>query len=150
MTGPTTGEVQPPAKNPCGTCPYRTDVPSGVWDPSEYAKLPPYDADTMGQPYGLFLCHQVNGHVCGGWAACHDMTHSLALRLAEGNGTITPETADAILDYRSPVPIFPTGQAAADHGAADCEDPSPDAERAIDKITTRRSRRANQDVRADG
>lgn len=25
---------------PCDTCPYRQDAPSGLWSASEYAKLP--------------------------------------------------------------------------------------------------------------
>jgi hypothetical protein len=137
--------IKPPAANPCGTCPYRRDVPSGVWHPDEYAKLPAYDRDTPAQPSGIFLCHQVNGHVCGGWAACHDMTHSLALRVAEMSGHITPETADAVADYTTPVPIFATGREAAAHGLADTAAPSSDAERAINKLTTRRARRTAQD-----
>ena len=28
---------------PCASCPYRCDVPSGVWHPDEYAKLEVYD-----------------------------------------------------------------------------------------------------------
>lgn len=143
------GEIQPPAPNPCGTCPYRTDVPSGIWDASEYAKLTAYDADTPEQPYGLFLCHQINGHVCGGWAACHDMTQSLGVRMAVISGHITPETAEAIADYTTTVPVFPTGQAAADHGLTDQENPSPEAERAIDKITVRRSRRAVHEMNGE-
>lgn len=141
MTGPTTGEVQPPAKNPCGTCPYRRDVPSGVWHPDEYAKLGAYDAETAQQPRKMFMCHQINGHVCGGWAACHDMTHSLAVRLAVIGGHITPGTVRALMYYTTEVPVFPTGQAAADHGTADCDEPSTAASRAINKITARRSRR---------
>lgn len=36
--------------NPCHSCPYRRDVPSGVWATEEYDKLLPYDADTASQP----------------------------------------------------------------------------------------------------
>ena len=39
-----------PAKNPCGSCPYRKDVPSGVWAVSEYLKLVEYDRPTGEQP----------------------------------------------------------------------------------------------------
>lgn len=28
-----------PRKTPCASCPYRKDVPSGVWEASEYEKL---------------------------------------------------------------------------------------------------------------
>lgn len=133
--------IKPPAPNPCGTCPYRRDVPSGVWHPDEYAKLPDYDNDTGAQPSGVFLCHQVNGHVCSGWAACHDMTHNLALRFALLADMLTPETMDAIVDYTTTVPLFASGREAAAHGMADTESPGDDAERAIDKLTRRRAAR---------
>ena len=52
--------VRPPAKSPCGSCPYRQDVPSGVWAASEYEKLPAYDApETFMQPPGLFIREQL-------------------------------------------------------------------------------------------
>jgi hypothetical protein len=133
-------QIQPPAKQPCGSCPYRTDVPSGIWDASEYAKLPPYDADTAHQPHHLFLCHQINGRICGGWAACHDMTQSLGVRIAAISGDITPEVAEALTNYSTPIPVFPTGQAAADHGLTDQNHPSRAARRIIDKLTTRKER----------
>jgi hypothetical protein len=132
-------QIKPPATNPCGSCPYRVDVPSGVWHPDEYAKLPEYDEPTMGQPYGVFLCHQVTGAACAGWAGCHDMTQSLALRLAIGTGAVDEATADAILDYTTDVPLFTSGREAADHGTAHVDDPSPAAQRAMGKIVRRRA-----------
>lgn len=127
-----------PAAAPCGTCPYRTDVPSGVWDPTEYAKLPAYDEPTLQQPTGLFLCHQVDGRICAGWAGCHDMTQSLGVRLAAIHGKISTDDVRALYDYTSPVPLFTSGQEAADHGLADVEHPSPFALRASNKILGRR------------
>ena len=50
--------TRPPAPRPCDSCPYRQDVPSGIWAASEYAKLPAYDAPTCAQSARLFLCHQ--------------------------------------------------------------------------------------------
>ncbi|MEV6909068.1 DUF6283 family protein [Amycolatopsis sp. NPDC051071] len=50
-------ELGPPAEAPCRSCPYRRDVPSGVWDISEYEKLARYDRDTGEQPTGLFQYH---------------------------------------------------------------------------------------------
>jgi hypothetical protein len=48
-------------KRPCPTCPYRRDVPSGIWQASEYSKLPRYDNDVPDQlaagATGLFYCH---------------------------------------------------------------------------------------------
>lgn len=135
--------TQPPARTPCPTCPYRQDVPSGVWDESEYAKLPPFDAPTYGQPSRLFLCHTFgrgeDARVCAGWAGCHDGDELLALRIALASGEITEETADAIIDYVSPVPLFASGAEAAAHGMAEVYDPGPDALRAISKISRTRA-----------
>nr|WP_280343300.1 DUF6283 family protein [Nocardia neocaledoniensis] len=35
-------KIGPPAPRPCVSCPYRRDVPSGVWDFGEYEKLRGY------------------------------------------------------------------------------------------------------------
>jgi len=133
-----------PAPRPCASCPYRQDVPSGVWAAGEYAKLPLYDAPTYAQPPRLFLCHQHDrddnrARVCGGWAGCHDGDHLLALRVAVASGEITVQTADAIRDYVSPVPLFTSGIEAADHGMREIHDPSPAACTAIDKIARNRT-----------
>ncbi|MFD8648683.1 DUF6283 family protein [Streptomyces mirabilis] len=138
--------TQPPAKRPCASCPYREDVPSGVWSEEDYAKLPRYDGPTYAQPGGLFLCHQHDrddnrARVCAGWAGCHDMTQSMALRVAQLTGEVTPETAEAVYDYTSPVPLFATGADAAAHGMREIDDPGPEALRAMDKI-----RRARNDL----
>lgn len=131
--------ILPPAPRPCASCPYRVDVPSGVWHEDEYAKLPPYDEPTPCQPTGVFLCHQVNGRACAGWAGCHDMTHNLAIRIAESTGDMTPEHADEIRDYTTDVALFATGRQAADHGMRDVENPTLDAARTLHKIVRRRA-----------
>jgi hypothetical protein len=130
---------QAPAKRACASCPYRKDVPSGVWAESEYDKLPPYDADTADQPMGVFMCHQQNGRVCAGWAGCHDMTENIALRLAPLTGSMSPDDVAACLDYESPVPLFESGQAASDHGKAEIPDPSDKAQRTIEKVARKRA-----------
>jgi hypothetical protein len=93
-----------PTKYPCPSCPYRKDVPSGVWAPEEYDKLPAYDNDTP--------------------------SHRLS-------------AADyrAVVDYSSPVELFESGAAAAEHGRRDIRNPSPAACQAIDKLIERRARR---------
>lgn len=122
-------------KAPCGTCPYRRDVPSGVWDASEYAKLPRYDGETFEQfekgGTGLFFCHQNDGKLCAGWVGCHDMRHAIAVRLSP----VAPET----FTYRSPVPLFSSGAEAAAHGMAEVACPGEDANRAIAKLAKRLS-----------
>ncbi|WP_203612281.1 DUF6283 family protein [Amycolatopsis sp. SID8362] len=132
-------QIGPPVPRPCASCPYRRDAPSGVWHASEYAKLPRYDAETGLQPGGLFQCHQNDGadarrRICAGWAGCHDGDELLALRLAVFSGQISPETAQSVVNYRSPVPLFDSGAEAAIHGVRDIDIPDSAALRAIEKI----------------
>jgi len=126
-----------PGKAPCGTCPYRRDVPAGVWDASEYEKLPAYDGETWEQAMkgaiGLFYCHQQDGNLCAGWVGCHDMDQMLALRISR----VDPST----FDYVSPVPLFASGQEACDHGMSGVLDPGKDALLAIKKLRTKRRRK---------
>lgn len=141
-------DVKAPAPNPCGSCPYRKDTPSGVWAAEEYDKLKHYDGDMAYQPVGLFLCHQHDrdsdhSQLCAGWVGCHGPDNLLALRLASAFGSMTPEEIDATMAYTSPVPLFTSGAEAAEHGKRDIDTPSEAAERAIGKITKRRT-----DVRA--
>ncbi len=126
--------VRGPAIAPCGSCPYRCDVPSGVWAAEEYEKLPPFDRPTGEQPLEVFLCHQQNGRLCAGWVGCHDMTESLGLRLALASGVVTVETAEQAMDYRSSVPLFESGAAAAEHGLRDVPAPSEDAIRVARRL----------------
>ncbi len=128
-----------PALRPCGSCPYRRDVPSGVWAEEEYRKLAAYDAPTWGQPPRLFLCHSAPDRVCAGWCGTHDMAESLGLRLALSDGSMAPADVEACLDYVSPVPLFASGTEAAAHGVADIPAPSPAAERVMAKVERRRA-----------
>ena len=103
------------AKTPCGSCPYRRDVPSGIWEQQEYDKLPEYDGPTWQQAIAAFACHQRDGNLCAGWLACHDTHHLLALRVAHAG----PE----ILNYSTTVPVFSSGAEARAHGMKDIEQP---------------------------
>lgn len=129
--------MEAPAPRPCDTCPYRRDVPSGIWDAHEYAKLRLYDAETGSQPPGVWQCHLTGGEIqriCAGWAGCHDGDNLLALRVGVLTGLITPATARQVVEYRSPVPLFDSGAEAADHGEQDLENPGLDALEAIAKL----------------
>lgn len=132
-----------PAPNPCGSCPYRRDVPSGVWAAHEYEKLKGYDAETPYQPPGIFQCHQSSGpdsdqaRLCAGWVGCHG-NGLLALRLAASFGAMDPEELIATLEYETKVPLFNSGAEAAEHGERDIECPSDKAARVIDKVIARR------------
>lgn len=123
-----------PAKNPCGSCPYRQDVPSGVWSTEEYNRLPPYDLPTGVQPVRLFGCHQQDGRLCAGWVGCHDMDENLALRIAVLDGRITTETFEAARDYATEVPLWGSGTEAREHGVNDMHFPSEKAIRTIDRL----------------
>ncbi len=134
-------QMKRPAANPCGSCPYRRDVPSGVWEIEEYEKLPQYDLDTGEQPPGIFLCHQQDGRICAGWAGCHDMTQSLGIRLAASLGFLDASEVDAVFDYTTKTPLWDSGAEAAEHGMAEVHKPDADARKVIDKLTDRRDRR---------
>lgn len=130
-----------PASRPCASCPYRLDVPSGIWAAEEYAKLPAYDRPTAEQPTSLFLCHQTGrddprARLCAGWVGCHG-DELLALRLAVCRGDV--DGADVGLAFDSPVPLFASGTEAAAHGVRDIDAPGVAAVVAIDKIAARRT-----------
>lgn len=119
-------------KSPCATCPYRRDVPSGIWSAEEYEKLRGYDGEiwqqAMAGANGVFMCHQADGKLCAGWAGCHDMYNTLAVRMHAG------QLDESVWTYESPVPLFADGNQAADHGEADIEEPSIAAQQAVQKI----------------
>lgn len=115
-----------PAKRPCGSCPYRRDVPSGVWSLEDYAKLPRYDKETWEQPTGVFLCHQRDGHVCAGWLQTHGTDDLLALRMNE----VDP----SCFDFSSDVETFDSGVEAAVHGVRDIRNPGPEAQAMMEKL----------------
>lgn len=108
-----------PPKRPCGSCPYRKDVPSGVWHPDEYQKLSQYDGQTWEQLPNLFMCHQRDGCLCGGWLQTHGTDDLLALRLHEVD--------ESAYGYQSDVPTFASGNEAALHGMKEIRNPGPEA-----------------------
>lgn len=138
-----------PAKVPCPTCPYRCDVPSGVWAPSEYERLPAYDGPTWAQPMAVFFCHQANGCVCSGWASVHGDEENMALRVALVSQTMTEADVDAVIGYVSPVPLFASGAEAAAHGMQEIDAPGRAALDAMAKMERKRARRGSEKVSAD-
>jgi len=125
-----------PASVPCGSCPYRTDTPSGLWAAVEYDKLPTYD--DPGNLGGAFFCHQQDGRLCAGWVACHDMDNSIPLRLAVAFGTLSVEAAQAARDYTTDVPVFASGKEAAEHGKARIKNPPAKARTMAGRIADKR------------
>lgn len=133
-------ETTPPAKNPCGSCPYRKDVPSGVWSQDEYEKLPEYDKDTGYQPGAAFMCHQQNGRLCAGWCGTHDMQESFSLRMLIHLGMLRPQNIDEVLNFQTDVPLWGSGQAAHDHGMKKLLHPDADARKVIHKLDSKKGR----------
>jgi len=128
-------------KEPCSTCPYRTDVPSGVWAHDTYELLRPYDLPTPDQPFAAFGCHATPTHFCHGWAIVHTTRGNefdlLSLRVIPARVEIPPPF----------VPLFASGNEAADWGQRDIGDPSPEAQAAVDKLLSKyeRLRVGNED-----
>jgi len=120
------------AKAPCKSCPYRCDVPSGVWAEHEYEKLPRYDGEIAEQVFngawGVFDCHQRDGNLCAGWVACHGADNLLAFRMTR------EEIAPEVWGYESPVPVFKSGEEAAAHGLRDIENPGVWAQSMINRL----------------
>lgn len=119
---------------PCEACPYRRDVASGVWAAHEYEKLREYDEGTSQQPMASFACHATPDHHCHGWAVVHsNRGHEyelLALRIWAPDGGI-PEPG---------VPLFSSGNEAANHGQADVDTPAPDAVSTIQRLLRKHDR----------
>lgn len=132
-TGPATC-----ARTPCTSCPYRRDVPSGVWHAEEYLSLLRYDADIPGQclngAASAFDCHRQTGKLCAGWIGAHGAENLAALHLLRS-------VAPAVWDYKSPVRLFRSGAAAAKHGVRDIVKPGARARALIAKLTALQERR---------
>lgn len=129
-------EVRPA---PCAFCPYRRDVPSGVWAAEEYAALPQYDGEVHEQyeagAFAAFDCHKADGTLCAGWVGCHGARNLLALRL------VARHMDPSVWDYESPVPLLGSGAEAALHGLRELEEPGERAMAAIRIIARDRARR---------
>lgn len=129
-------------KNPCASCPYRRDVPSGVWAEAEYDMLPDFDGDGTQQVFskhgmGVFHCHQADDKLCAGWAGHRDPHDLMALKIGVVKGVID----QSALDYHTDVPLFASGAEAAEHGKRDILAPDAAAISAALKIITVREAR---------
>lgn len=145
--GPMTNTDAParPRKTPCASCPYRQNVPSGVWHEDEYAKLERYDAETGSQPAAVFMCHQGAGDVCAGWLGHTDPAELLAVRI----GIISGSLDESCATYETDVPLFASGAEAAAHGRAAIKNPDDRAVQAIRKIVQVRAHSAIGQVQID-
>ena len=140
------GKLLTVARAPCKSCPYRRDVPSGVWHADEYDKLPDYDEGGRAAPgldriigrMKVFFCHRQDDRMCAGWVGCHGAENLIALRMAISMGH---EVHDDVWTYRSPVPLWPSGHAAAEHGRKRIERPPKDAKAMIKRLAGKLKRR---------
>lgn len=127
---------------PCVSCPYRRDVPSGIWSTEEYDKIVPYDNETWCQPPRVFLCHQADGCLCRGWLDTHGNGNGLlSLRLACSLGTIDPEAVSKALDEDPATPVFASAAEAAKHGRKAIKRPGRRAREMVLKLERKRSKR---------
>jgi Family of unknown function (DUF6283) len=116
----------------CSACPYRRDVPSGVWDWAEYEKLRLFDEETFAQPFRGFACHATPEYFCHGWALVHtSRPHQFDLLALRVRPCEIPEPSTE---------FFGSGNEAADHGQADAEAPGENAVRTIDKLKRQHAR----------
>lgn len=127
------------ADSPCASCPYRKDVPSGVWAKSEYVKLPGYDDGPQGQTeFAPFLCHHSPAigeeYACRGWLSVH--CQSAAVRLLMYTELVTEEQVFA----KPTVPLFASGAEAAEHGMREIRRPSEAAIAMADKLRLMRKK----------
>jgi len=126
---------------PCTTCPYRRDVPSGVWAEEEYRKLAAYDRPTWEQPAALFMCHQNTGGLCTGWLQSHaNRPHDvdlLALRL--NHPKLDVKQVSGVALAKPTVGLFRSGVAAMRHGLRAIARPGRKAKAAIQRIVAKRS-----------
>lgn len=114
---------------PCPTCPYRRDVPPGIWAAAEYDRLRAYDQPTGEQPVAGFGCHTDPAVYCHGWAVVGSTRgHAFDLLALRINPVEIPPAA---------VALFPSGAAAADHGLAGVDDPPAAARAAIARLINR-------------
>lgn len=123
-------EPATPRPRPCPSCPYRRDVPSAVWEDTQYQLLEAYDGDMAVQRPNPFFCHQGDNHICSGWLAHKDPMDLLAVRIGIAFGRLDPSCAD----YYTDVELFESGEEAATHGMQDYKHPSAEARKLIEKI----------------
>lgn len=124
---------------PCQSCPYRRDVPSGIWEAEEYEKIIPYDNPTWAQPPKVFLCHQANGCLCRGWLDTHG-DQLLGLRLGCYKGEVDPEEVNQALSEDPATPVFASAAEAAKHGRRSIKRPGRKAMAMAAKIERKRGR----------
>jgi hypothetical protein len=95
------------AREPCKSCPYRTDAPAELWSPVEFVNLLATDRTQMGTVYG---CHKYRNRkdeaqVCVGWLLDQKRRNipSIAFRLKLMSD---PAAVACLNEASSRVPLF--------------------------------------------
>lgn len=130
-------------KSPCVSCPYRKDVPSGIWAAQEYDKIEQYDKPTFAQPRGVFMCHQQDNSLCRGWLDCHGY-NLLSVRMACSTGKLSAIEVESALVAGPSVPVFATAGDASKHGRKSIARPGPKAQALMDKLLSQRERKIKE------
>jgi hypothetical protein len=120
--------TQPIRSESCTACPYRRDVPSGVWAAHEYDKLAEYDGETHEQPMGAFMCHATPENLCHGWVVVHGRQDHAHEPIAFRMWGIDPSTVE------EHTPLFSSGTEACEHGKRDIEHPSDEAREVVARL----------------
>lgn len=107
------------APEPCGSCPYATKTPPGVWAREEYEKLLDYSGEVSPDSIPclhMFLCHQTHAlgqeTLCRGWLTVE--RESLAVRVLLIRKLVTVEQVFANVI----TPLYASGEEAARAGIA--------------------------------
>ena len=124
---------------PCASCPYRRDVPSGIWSTEEYDKILPYDNATWVQPPRVFMCHQADGCLCRGWLDVHG-GDLLGVRLGCAKGELDPQAVSKALDEDPATPVFASAAEAAKHGRRAIKRPGRKAREMVSKLERKRGK----------
>lgn len=131
----------PVAPEPCGSCPYRRDVPPGIWAAEEYHKLTRFAGEATPErlpALGTFLCHQTHPlgreTLCRGWLTVE--RESLAVRLGCIEGRIDPRQVDAPVTAL----LYDSGAQAAAMGLRGVRRPSGAAKRLIARLARKLGR----------
>lgn len=149
-------------KRACSSCPYRRDVPSGVWAREHYELLRDMDSrrtikvpmlgpndetvmvDAPNPNPGTFHCHQSNATgrptVCRGWLSVE--RNSIGVRLLASFGGIEYED---IPDEDESATYYSSGTEAAEAGLRDIENPSSEARLLCRKLVGRGAGRWGED-----
>lgn len=123
------------APNACSSCPYLRSTPPGVWDRTEYEKLPSFDQNPCMGP--VFLCHQhapADKALCVGWLAVHDIITTRLL-------VATKQLDGASMPPYDPKVYYSSGREACDAGLAGVDTPSWAAKLTVRKIVKQQRRR---------